>query len=244
MGIRVAGCGHSVRRYLRARARFELGFNTGTYAIVCRACISIGTFGKTGCRLTHLSLEIERLNETTQRASIVAHAGPLTFQQVLVGWAAGDAIADISTQLIAESPFAALFWEMPPLTTTRLDNPYECVLIDSPSLARFPCDATPFDEHFGGEPVVVFHNLGADALLVAPAPQPAGAQYAHIAAFCRTAPAVLSNRYWECLGAACQGRICATPTWISTAGLGVGWLHARLDTRPKYYSHAPYRRWP
>jgi len=31
------------------------------------------------------------------------------------------------------------------------------------------------------------------------------------------------------------------PPWVSTAGMGVPWLHARLDTRPKYFRHAPYR---
>jgi len=29
--------------------------------------------------------------------------------------------------------------------------------------------------------------------------------------------------------------------WISTAGLGVTWLHVRIDSSPKYYTHAPYR---
>jgi len=33
----------------------------------------------------------------------------------------------------------------------------------------------------------------------------------------------------------------AGPPWVSTAGMGVPWLHVRLDTRPKYYRHAPYR---
>ena len=31
------------------------------------------------------------------------------------------------------------------------------------------------------------------------------------------------------------------PLWLSTNGLGVAWLHARIDARPKYYSHRPYR---
>jgi uncharacterized protein DUF6940 len=29
--------------------------------------------------------------------------------------------------------------------------------------------------------------------------------------------------------------------WVSTAGMGVPWLHVRLDTRPTYYRHAAYR---
>jgi hypothetical protein len=34
------------------------------------------------------------------------------------------------------------------------------------------------------------------------------------------------------------------PLWISTSGLGVYWLHVRLDARPKYYTYAPFRQWP
>jgi len=30
-------------------------------------------------------------------------------------------------------------------------------------------------------------------------------------------------------------------TWLSTSGLGVGWLHVRLDSRPKYYTYEPYK---
>ena len=29
--------------------------------------------------------------------------------------------------------------------------------------------------------------------------------------------------------------------WLNTAGLGVIWLHVRLDTVPKYYKTKPYK---
>ena len=32
----------------------------------------------------------------------------------------------------------------------------------------------------------------------------------------------------------------AMPTWLSTAGMGVSWLHVRLDSQPKYYGFAAY----
>ena len=31
------------------------------------------------------------------------------------------------------------------------------------------------------------------------------------------------------------------PLWVSTCGLGVYWLHVRLDSFPKYYRYAPYQ---
>jgi len=39
-------------------------------------------------------------------------------------------------------------------------------------------------------------------------------------------------------------RLSDRPLWISTAGMGVNWLHVRLDSRPKYYRHAPYKTPP
>jgi hypothetical protein len=45
---------------------------------------------------------------------------------------------------------------------------------------------------------------------------------------------------WRATAETLLDRISDTPTWLSTAGLGVIWLHLRLDSRPKYYSHRPY----
>lgn len=149
------------------------------------------------------------------------------------------------SELIAAHPAPALFWELPPLTRERLRQPFECVLVSSPALARLANDPVTFAGYFrDGCAVAVFDNLGGDATLVAPAAHPAGAQYTHLAAFCRTAPERMLQRFWQQLARTAQQKIAAGPLWISTAGLGVGWLHARLDSQPKYYSHAPYRRWP
>ena len=29
--------------------------------------------------------------------------------------------------------------------------------------------------------------------------------------------------------------------YLSTSGLGVSWLHMRMDARPKYYTYQPYK---
>lgn len=39
-------------------------------------------------------------------------------------------------------------------------------------------------------------------------------------------------------------RLGVRPVWLSTAGMGVSWLHVRLDARPKYYGFAAYREPP
>ena len=51
----------------------------------------------------------------------------------------------------------------------------------------------------------------------------------------------LRDALWRAVGDALRTRLGSRPTWVSTSGLGVSWLHVRLDRLPKYYTHAPYR---
>ncbi len=192
--------------------------------------------------------ELQLLQEDTgafTRVKARVADGAVSAGDLLRAWARGGEGCDTITTLIAGSPHAAVFWEMPPLTTTRLGMDFECVLVGSRALARLPRDEKTFSEHFGDEgAIAVFDNLGGDATLIAPLPQPPGADYSHLASFCRKAPREIGRLFWQRLAETALRRMSDRPLWISTAGLGVGWLHARLDTRPKYYSHAPYRRWP
>ena len=43
---------------------------------------------------------------------------------------------------------------------------------------------------------------------------------------------------------ALERRLSRQPLWLSSAGLGIYWLHLRLDSRPKNYSFQPYRVQP
>jgi hypothetical protein len=100
-----------------------------------------------------------------------------------------------------------------------------------------------FAEHFRPDTsVVTFANLGGDAMLVAPCPAAQGGGFAHLASFVATATPGHASDLWQAVGTAMQRRLGASPVWLSTAGLGVAWLHVRLDSRPKYYRHAPYLR--
>ena len=37
-----------------------------------------------------------------------------------------------------------------------------------------------------------------------------------------------------------SGAAAAKPVWLSTSGMGVAWLHFRLDQRPKYYTYRAF----
>ena len=159
-------------------------------------------------------------------------------------WQCDDAFRERFDACLAGAPYAAYYWEMPPVTTANRDRPFEFVLIDSPFLARTGPDPSAFAAHFATaptEPVVSFDNLGRDAHLVAPRRLADEQTYPHLAAFSRAAPRAQRHALWRAVGAAVAQRLGRRPIWLSTAGQGVAWLHVRLDRRPKYYNFAPYR---
>lgn len=145
---------------------------------------------------------------------------------------------------LCSAPFAAYFWETPPLTTDTTERPFEYVITDAPKLASVSPEVQAFSEHFGkdadGEGVVTFENLGRDAMLVVPRPMVEHEQYSHLGAFVRGAPQLQVQSLLRAVGRAVLARLSTRPMWVSTAGMGVYWLHVRLDSRPKYYRYTPY----
>ena len=137
-------------------------------------------------------------------------------------------------------------------SATMASTPFEFILNDSPGLAQVS-DGEPesFAEYLaegcGSTSVCSFYNLGRDALLVSPCEIGPRGAHAHMANFVRAAPAAQVGTLWRRVGEALARRVEEvgrdTPVWTSTSGLGVYWLHVRLDSRPKYYTFAPYTRW-
>jgi hypothetical protein len=167
-----------------------------------------------------------------------------TFRDVLQAWQVDAAFRSLLNAQLAGAPYTAFRWETPPVTAATATRPFEFVLLDSPELAQRP-DMQAFAEHFTGVTgarVVVFPNLGGDAILVVPCPESAPSAYGHLAAFVRQAPESQQHALWQSVGETMARRVSAKPVWLSTAGAGVSWLHVRLDNRPKYYGFGPYRQ--
>ena len=168
----------------------------------------------------------------------------VAFAEVVRAWQADAEFRALFNAALADAPFPEFRWETPGVTASTAARPFEFVLIEAPYLAR-PVDAEAFAEHFrAGAEVVAFANLRGDATLVVPCPVAGHAVYGHLAAFVRAAPDSQRDALWRAVGDAMARRLGAKPVWLSTAGAGVSWLHVRLDDRPKYYGHEPYRAKP
>lgn len=182
----------------------------------------------------------------TLRLAICQTGTRLGFGQVFENWTKDADFRTFYIDLLASTPYEALFWETPPVTLSTVEQPYEFIVTDSPSLASVRPDPTAFASHFrtatSGESVIAFENLGGDAMLVVPCPVGDESAYPHLAAFVRNAPVEQKHQFFQRLGAEVAEQVGNHPLWISTSGLGVYWLHARLDSVPKYYTYAAYRR--
>lgn len=179
-----------------------------------------------------------------QKYHLLNEERPFTTQQILQNWQSDESFRRFFINLLADAPFDAYFWETPPLTTSLLERPFEFVLVDAPALASVPAQRHAFANYFNNEPVVDFPNLGGDAHLVVPCPQKPPDAFAHLATFSRIAPLDQQHQFWQRVGLVVMNAMGERPLWLSTSGLGVYWLHVRLDARPKYYTFRPYATWP
>lgn len=179
----------------------------------------------------------------TLRLRFLEDGEPLAHSEVMTRWRSDPSFVALFETSLAETPFAAFFWETPAVDRTRWEQPFECVLIEARSLAGLRPDPVPFGTHLDptqGE-ACAFENLGGDALLVAPTLGAGAAHCAHLADFLRGAPPAARAALWATLAERIEACVDDRPLWVSTSGLGVAWLHVRLDRRPKYYQHDPYR---
>lgn len=154
--------------------------------------------------------------------------------------------------LKTEVPFPTFKWETRPISKTKINQPFEFIIIDSPHLKSIRPDTYSFREHFEKGNFAgtyrTFHNLGGDSLLIAPCPEKDEFEsninlyrYSSIGPFLKLSKTdneinqvndLLRQIGIEGLNLAKK----STDTFISTEGSGVYWLHFRFDPRPKYYS--------
>ena len=175
-------------------------------------------------------------DDRAHKISVRRDGDPVAYANVLSLWQDNAAFRRYFISLLADSPFSAFRWETPPITAATAGCDFECVLLRYEALNR-PVDRAAFSGHFDDGDIVTFQNLGRDAVLVVPCPSGDETVYGHLASFSRGASESQQHELWKAVGSALQ----KNPVWLSTAGMGVAWLHVRLDARPKYYGYGPYK---
>ena len=176
---------------------------------------------------------------------VTRDGSPLTYANVLALWCTDFTFREYFTSLLAASSFAAYRWETPALNTGTVDNDFEFVLINSPSFCTRKTDAATYKKYFTNKGkncgIVTFANLGGDATLIVPSPRTDVNAYGDLAVFLRQAPAEQHDAFWKAIGDTLKFMLSTNSIWVSTAGGGVAWLHARIDKKPKYYAYSPFK---
>jgi hypothetical protein len=183
--------------------------------------------------MSDYSADVTQLDEgRVLRFRLLRGSEPLTWSDVMDRWQNDPSFRRFYVAALADAPFAAYFWETPPVTRTTVSREFEFVLVDSQSLASVQSDRQAFVNHFSsaesGTSVIEFDNLGGDAKLVVPCPLEPLSAYSQISTFARQAPDEQQHELWSMVGAALERRLGAEPVWLNTSGLGIYWLHIRL----------------
>jgi hypothetical protein len=188
--------------------------------------------------------ERESCGWITEKVRIASAGRVLSFADVIASWADNEDFCAFFITELAATAQLAFFWEMPPVRRGALERAYEYVTVSSAALARLHADDGAFASQLCVAPgsIASFRNLGGDAMLIAPKREGKVETYPHIAAFVRTAPVAQIHALMKVLAATVTHTIeqSGDPVWINASGLGVPWVHLRLDSFAKYYQHEPY----
>jgi len=187
-------------------------------------------------------------NENTFKYELYHDTKPVSVKQAVNLLYNSNKFRNSFIKELSDAPFEAFFFETPPVDAKSYDKlSFEFVLVKSKGLPSKYADADAFREHFDTDCTIAkFSNLGRDALMIAPCPlmDTESNHYVHLASFVRFGKAEQVHQLWRSVASAMVERVRESGehrTWLSTSGLGVNWLHVRLDSRPKYYTYTPYK---
>ena len=192
---------------------------------------------------TSLKYQTVELGEGVVKFRIEKDGTPLRFMEVFDSWVDSSHFIQSYTNFLISLDFPAFFWEHPALNKNTLSRDYECVILRSTFLENVSVDEHSFSDfiHRDSE-TAEFMNLGRDALLVIPTKTSPRVDYAHMAAFLRSASSQQTKSLFHAIGQSIKSALNQhRRIWLNTSGLGVFWLHIRLDYFPKYYQFLPYK---
>ena len=168
----------------------------------------------------------------------------ITFGRVIACWRDDGEFREFFINLLSEFPYSAYRWETPSVTLATQNLAFEFAVLEAKELDR-PVDPSVFASHFTAAPTstmaLAFANLSGDSRLIVPRPT-STSDFGHLASFTRQATSEQNHALWQLVGNEMTTQLCNQPIWLSTAGMGVSWLHVRIDSRPKYYAYSPYKQ--
>lgn len=189
------------------------------------------------------SIDIKGQNEHTVRFRIKRDGKNLSFNEVFELWRNHPEFVDFYKNELLKLKYEAFYWEHPALNKKFLEKKYECILQRSKPLEYLASNEDAFKKYiFSADQVVDFMNLGKNAKLIVPTKKTNKDIYNHLGKFIRGAENEQIVAVFKRVGTLILEEIkTQNLIWLNTAGLGIIWLHIRMDTRPKYYKTITYK---
>ena len=120
---------------------------------------------------------------------------------------------------------------------------YHEKFIDSDELDNLSQDSTDFDEYLANpnnEYCTSFYNLSKTTRLIIPT-KLNGSNYKSLKEFIENAPHIQQQYFWKQVSIEAYNMLKQhSKIWISTHGLGVPYLHVRVEVSPKYYKTSEF----
>jgi len=186
---------------------------------------------------THDVVKYKFFNKTTYTS--------ISYKDAILMLQKDEAFINLVIKILKNCEFKSYFFETPPVQINVYDKiQFEFVLVDAVRLNNIKSDKYAFQQYFTSDFTVSFENLGKNALLIVPCPRDMNIinQYAQLATFVREAKIDEVYSLLKLTALKMDEVVKKNkPIWLSTSGLGVYWLHMRIDTFPKYYTYFEYR---
>lgn len=188
-------------------------------------------------------IEIIEQGENTVRFRVKNGELNLCFEDVFELWASNSKFVEFYKDELIKLNYEAFYWEHPAIKKEFLNKKYECILQRSRPLEHLPIDESAFIDYINSkEQAADFMNLGKNARLIVPTKKTDKEIYNHMSKFIRLAAQEQIIELFKRVGNSILEKIESKKLiWLNTAGLGVIWLHIRMDTIPKYYKTTRYK---
>ncbi len=184
----------------------------------------------------------EKLNNKTVKYVLFIEGSTISFSDWMRFMLTSKEFVLNFNRIFEESSIPSFFWEVKPITKDSLDLPFEFVLVESARLQLIKQNSSAFETYFhNNDLAATFPSLRKDAQLIVPTPISEQTNYSQISNFSRSAEQRQIIEFWKRVVYVYSKTIGAKKKWLSTSGLGVYWLHVRVDSRPKYYQHSDYK---
>jgi len=190
------------------------------------------------------TIEIKGQSDHSVRFRLKNGNKNLSFKEVFELWINDIAFTNFYTKVITKLNYEAFYWEHPAINKAFLEKKYECVLQRSKPLEHLKINEKAFEKHITKKNALVtdFMNLGKNARLIVPTKATTQEIYNHLGKFIRHAERKQVLEIFKRIGQKMLEESKKDEfVWLNTAGLGVIWLHIRIDAKPKYYKTKTYR---